>query len=256
LSEIEDYVRVDIYHIEDGMANGSAAADVVHLLAELIENATHFSPPHTQVTVVGQLVREGYRIRVIDQGVGMTHRELNFANERILQAARGRADAKLLGLYVVGRLATRRGIEVKLEPSATRGITATVLVPASVMASRVDGAPPRPASVRRIPPVPTGAGSGRTGTGRTGTGRAGTGQAGTGQAGTGPGASRPGMPIRVRGAQLVGLDLGESAPGPDFDPAPERSRLNLRRLQLDVDAARRVIDGRGTTDHDRNREGE
>jgi HAMP domain-containing protein/anti-sigma regulatory factor (Ser/Thr protein kinase) len=315
LSEIEDYVRVDLYHVEGGLANGSAAADVVHLLAELIENATHFSPPHTQVTVVGQQVRGGYRIRIIDQGVGMTHRELNDANERILLATRGRANAKLLGLYVVGRLATRRGIEVTLEPSTARGITATVLIPAQAMADGVDGAPqvvpdrsvqtqapdaagphrredlrpartarvqntsahtasgaspqlPRPTSVRRIPPVPAAAGSGRAGAGagRTGTGKAGTGRTGTGKAGAGSDTGRPGMPKRVRGAQLASLDLGEldlgeldlgeSDPGPDFDPTPERSRLNLRSFQLDVDAARRVIDGQDTTNHDQNRESE
>lgn len=291
LSEIEDYVRVDLYHVEGGLASGSAAADVVHLLAELIENATHFSPPHTQVTVVGQQVREGYRIRITDQGVGMTHRELNDANERILLATRGRANAKLLGLYVVGRLAARRGIEVTLEPSAARGITATVLIPTHVMADGVDGAPqvvpdrsvqtqapdaaglnrweglrparaaravlvqntsahtasgafpqlPRPTSVRRIPPVQAAPGSGRAEAGKTG---------------TGSDTGRPGMPKRVRGAQLAGLELGEPDPGPDFDPTPERSRLNLRSFQLEVDAARRVIDGQDTTDHDQNGEGE
>ena len=139
LSEIEEYIRVDLHHVEDGLVNGTAVADVVHLVAELVENATHFSPPTTQVTVIGQSVREGYRLRVIDQGVGMTRRELDDANQRIQRADSGWADAKLLGLYVVGRLARRRGIQVALEASAGRGITGSVLLPASLLAGRSDG---------------------------------------------------------------------------------------------------------------------
>lgn len=232
LSEIEDYVRVDLYHIEEGTISGSAAADVVHLLAELIENATHFSPPHSQVTVVGQRTREGYRIRVIDQGVGMTQRELSDANERILRAAAGWADAKLLGLYVVGRLATRRGIEVTLEPSAARGITATVVIPARTMADpaglaapvsdALPGAHPAPHPATDRPELPA-APQPR-------------------QPDTDPvGRPAPAMPKRVRGAQLAGLDLGEGDSENAFVPAPEWSRWNLRSFQLDVEAARRMI---------------
>jgi hypothetical protein len=114
----------------------------------------------------------------------------------------------------------------------------------------------RPASVHRIPPGQAATASGRARAGRAGTGKAGTGKAGTGKAGTGSDTGRPGMPKRVRGAQLAGLDLGEPDQGPDLDPTPERSRLNLRSFQLEVDAARRVIDGQDTTDHDQNEEGE
>lgn len=278
LSEIEDYVRVDLYHIEDGTISGSAAADAVHLLAELIENATNFSPPHTQVTVVGQRIREGYRIRVIDQGVGMTQRELADANDRILRATHGWADAKLLGLYVVGRLAIRRGIEVTLEPSSARGLTATVVIPARTMADRrgVLDAPPEmlpatadPAPQAAIagrqpvggarPALPAPADPGHT----SGAGPAGPGvpagpapQASTGSSpatalpsrhATEPD-SRPVMPKRVRGAQLAGLDLGDRDPEPAFAPAPEWSRWNLRSFQLDVEAARRTIAEQGGSD--------
>jgi len=144
LSEIEEYTRVDLHHIEDSAVNGTAVADVVHLIAELVENATHFSPPSTQVTVVGQQIREGYRIRVIDQGVGMTRQELDNANQRIRSTDSSWSDAKLLGLYVVGRLARRRGIEVTLEPSAGRGITASILLPTLVLASDAERQVPRP----------------------------------------------------------------------------------------------------------------
>jgi hypothetical protein len=129
LSEIEDYLRVDLYHLEDASVRGAAAADLTHLLAELLENATSFSPPASRVSVVGQQVGEGYRIRVIDQGLGMTRDELDAANQRIVRAVDGPSDARLLGLYVVGRLAVRNDISVRLEASAGHGITASVVVP-------------------------------------------------------------------------------------------------------------------------------
>lgn len=169
LSEIEEYIRVDLHHIEDCLVNGSAVADVIHLIAELVENATHFSPPTTQVTVIGQRVREGYRIRVVDQGVGMTRRELEGANRRIRQSEGGRTDAKLLGLYVVGQLARRRGVEVVLEPSAGRGITASILLPESVLGAGASGAGARSAASAlldstagstKAAPAPTGPSSG------------------------------------------------------------------------------------------------
>lgn len=134
LSEIEDYVRVDVHYVEEAAIAGTAVADVVHLLAELMENATHFSPPSTRVTVVGQETIDGYRIRVIDQGVGMTEPELRQANSRIGRAAEERATSNVLGLYVVGCLRARRDISVVLEPSAGRGITATVVLPPGLLA--------------------------------------------------------------------------------------------------------------------------
>lgn len=134
LSEIEDYNRIEIYHMQEVGISGSAISDVVHLLAEILENAAHFSPPATSVTVVGKSVAEGYRIRVVDEGIGMTQAELDEANETIRRATQGRGATKLLGLYVVGRLAARRGVEVELEASAGRGITANIVLPHSVLA--------------------------------------------------------------------------------------------------------------------------
>lgn len=158
LSEIEDYIRVDLHHIEETSIVGGAAADLTHLLAELMENATNFSPPTTRVTVVGQRVANGYRIRVIDQGVGMTREELEIANRRVTDAAVGRSDARLLGLHVVGRLADRHGLQVELEASAGLGITATVVVPLSTLATGPE--------VRRPAPVLAGAGGGSAETAR------------------------------------------------------------------------------------------
>ena len=141
LSEIEHYDRVDFYYIEPAVVSGGATADISHLLAELVENATNFSPPTARVTIVGQHVANGYRIRVIDEGVGMTSREIKSANQRIFRAAHGRADGALLGLYVVGKLAARRGIEVTLEASGGRGVTANVLLPSDLLVSGVKAVP-------------------------------------------------------------------------------------------------------------------
>jgi signal transduction histidine kinase len=144
LSEIEDYDRVDIYHVEDAAISGSAAADLIHLVAELTENATHFSPPSSRVTIIGQQLHDFYRLRVIDTGIGMTAAELDGANSRIESGAEGRGDAALLGLNVVGRLAARRNVTVTLEPSSGRGITASVLLPRTLLGP--PGDPPATAS--------------------------------------------------------------------------------------------------------------
>ena len=133
LSEIEDYARVDLHHVEDAALVGAAVADVVHLIAELTENATHFSPPTSRVVVLGLRLSDGYRIRVVDRGVGMTAGEMDAANARIGQAPQARTDSPLLGLYVVGRLAARHDITVRLEPSAGMGITATVTFPGTLL---------------------------------------------------------------------------------------------------------------------------
>jgi methyl-accepting chemotaxis protein len=247
LSEIEDYVRVDLYHVEEGQVSGSAAADLVHLLAELIENATHFSPPSSQVTVIGQRTRAGYRIRVIDQGVGMTQRELLEANDRIARSAEGWADAKLLGLHVVGRLAARRGIDVALEPSAARGITATVLIPTHDL---VDDRGPAPAPEalpaagrtpgRPAPALPRNPSGTRPGLPPAQPVPAPTPEPFRGRS-PDPATAPQTMPKRVRGAQLAGLHLDETDTAPAFAPAPARSGWNLRNFQLEVEAARQAI---------------
>lgn len=154
LSEIEDYTRVDLHYLEPAAVSGGPVADVVHLVAELMENAAHFSPPDSRVTVIGQQVGPDYRVRVVDQGIGMTRTELDAANRRIAAAvADGRADSPLLGLYVVGRLAARRGIDVELEPSGGRGITATIVLGAGLLEEAGDRSPDVRTPVRAEPPT-------------------------------------------------------------------------------------------------------
>jgi signal transduction histidine kinase len=133
LSEIEEYNRVTVHHMDHAKVSGSVAADLTHMLAELLENATRFSPRERQVQVVGRLIPGGYQFDVIDAGLGMSDDDLTEANDRISQAAQRRPDAKVLGLHVVGRIADRREMVVRLLPSDQVGLTAQVLVPASVI---------------------------------------------------------------------------------------------------------------------------
>ncbi len=133
LAEVEDYNRVELLPIDDIGVAGQAVSDVVHLLAELIENATSFSPPGTKVQVAGQQVSNGYVLEIEDRGLGMTDDELVEANERLANPPMvDFALSRMLGLYVVARLAQRYDIKVQLRHSWYGGITALVLLPPTV----------------------------------------------------------------------------------------------------------------------------
>jgi len=138
LAEIEDYNRVELLPIDEVGVAGQAVADVVHLLAELIENATSFSPPGTKVQVAGQQVSNGYVLEIEDRGLGMSDEELVEANERLANPpVVDFALSRMLGLYVVARLAQRYRIKVQLRHSWYGGITALVFLPPSVVVRTV-----------------------------------------------------------------------------------------------------------------------
>jgi HAMP domain-containing protein len=138
LAEIEDYNRVELLPIDDVGVAGQAVADIVHLLAELIENATSFSPPGTKVQVAGQAVSNGYVLEIEDRGLGMSDDELVEANERLANPpVVDLALSRVLGLYVVARLAQRYRIKVQLRHSWYGGITALVLLPPNVVVRAV-----------------------------------------------------------------------------------------------------------------------
>jgi signal transduction histidine kinase len=144
LSEIEDYARVELADLGDTAVAGSVATDLTHLLAELLENATAFSPPSSKVEVHGARRAEGYLLAVVDHGIGMSPAQLADANARIDELARfDRSPSKLLGLYVVGRLAARHGISVRLLESVTSGVTAKVLIPGTLLQQMAAPALPR-----------------------------------------------------------------------------------------------------------------
>ncbi|WP_160573620.1 sensor histidine kinase [Actinomadura physcomitrii] len=150
LAEVENYPRVEVETDCTASVSGAVVADVVHLLAELIENATMFSPPHTEVSVRAELVANGLAVEVVDRGVGLDADELAAINRRLAQPPEfDLADSDRLGLFVVARLAARHGIRVILQPSAYAGVTAVVLLPMSLL--MLDGPPPSPSKATSVP---------------------------------------------------------------------------------------------------------
>ncbi|MEU6427602.1 nitrate- and nitrite sensing domain-containing protein [Microbispora sp. NPDC046973] len=138
-AEVEDYARVNVLPMEDHGLDGAAVADVIHLIAELIENATIFSPPHTSVSVRGELVGMGFAVEIEDRGLGMTKERLAELNERLANPPEfDIADTDRMGLFVVARLAARRDIRVTLRPSPYGGTTAIVLIPSVLMVGPKD----------------------------------------------------------------------------------------------------------------------
>ncbi|GLY31746.1 nitrate- and nitrite sensing domain-containing protein [Kineosporia sp. NBRC 101731] len=136
VSEVEEYRRVALRRVDEANVLGSAIGSIAHLLSELIENGLTFSPPDSEVEVQGRRIADGYLIAVTDQGVGMTPEELRLANSRL----RGEGDfiaapTRFLGHFVVGKLARDTGVQVELLPSPVTGVTARVILPASLLAA-------------------------------------------------------------------------------------------------------------------------
>ncbi|HEU5026131.1 MAG TPA: nitrate- and nitrite sensing domain-containing protein [Spirillospora sp.] len=160
VAEVEDYPRVRVQPLPRIALLGSAVADVIHLLAEVVENATTFSPPQSPVRVSGHPVANGFAIEVEDRGLGMTEEALRAANARLDDPPEfDPSDSAQLGLFVVARLAERHDIKVTLRQSPYGGTTAIALIPGSLI---VDTAEPEPVSRRntgpmRLPAAPAGA---------------------------------------------------------------------------------------------------
>ncbi|NES29156.1 ATP-binding protein [Micromonospora terminaliae] len=146
-SEIEDYPRVEI-DVPTAAVHGAAAGNLVHLLAELLENATVYSPPDARVLVDGRRTVDGLTLRVHDQGIGISETRLTTINERLAAPATlSSAAAGSMGLHVVAHLAARHGIRVQLHHTAS-GTVAQVEVPESAL-TRVESVTRRPAAVAR-----------------------------------------------------------------------------------------------------------
>ncbi|MFH8610947.1 nitrate- and nitrite sensing domain-containing protein [Streptomyces sp. NPDC018029] len=140
VSEVEDYARVEVRQLPAASVLGTAVADLTHLLAELVENAAQFSPPHTKVRVSGEPVGNGYALEIEDRGLGMGKETLAEANRRIEQSeALDLFDSDQLGLFVVSRLAAHHAIKVHLRTSPYGGTTAVVLLPTALLDSGTVG---------------------------------------------------------------------------------------------------------------------
>ncbi|MEV6004036.1 nitrate- and nitrite sensing domain-containing protein [Streptomyces griseomycini] len=138
VAEVEDYERIEVRRLPRTAVTGPAVADLTHLVAELLENATVFSPPHTAVQVLGERVANGFTLEIHDRGLGMAADALLDANLRLAETPEFElTDTDRLGLFVVSRLAQRQNIRVSLQPSPYGGTTAIVLIPDALLTDDV-----------------------------------------------------------------------------------------------------------------------
>ncbi|MFG2552561.1 nitrate- and nitrite sensing domain-containing protein [Streptomyces sp. NPDC048581] len=236
-SEVEQYERIELASVPTTEVAGRVVNDLVHLLAELLENATSFSSPQTKVKVTGHALPDGrVLIEIHDTGIGLSPEDLAAINERL--ASPPTVDVSVsrrMGLFVVGRLSQRHGIRIQLRPSDSGGTTALVMLPVDVAQGGKKPAPGKPgqggpgasggpaaaqaaagaAAARRQAQ----AGGGSLGAGAPG-GALGAGASGGGRLGAGQG-PRAALPGRDGG----GLPGGPGAPrGPQGPGAPSQGR--------------------------------
>ncbi|MGW2711661.1 nitrate- and nitrite sensing domain-containing protein [Streptomyces sp. NPDC001356] len=152
-SEVEQYERIELAAVPTTEVAGRVVNDLVHLLAELLENATSFSSPQTKVKVTGHALPDGrVLIEIHDTGIGLSPEDLAAINERL--ASPPTVDVSVsrrMGLFVVGRLSQRHGIRIQLRPSDSGGTTALVMLPVDVAQGGKKPAPGKPGA-----PVSTG----------------------------------------------------------------------------------------------------
>ncbi|WP_416977789.1 nitrate- and nitrite sensing domain-containing protein [Streptomyces sp. T028] len=138
VAEVEDYERIEVRRLPRLAVTGPAVADLTHLVAELLENATVFSPPHTAVQVLGERVANGFTLEIHDRGLGMAPEALLEANLRLAETPEFElSDTDRLGLFVVSRLAQRQNVRVSLQPSPYGGTTAVVFIPDALLTDDV-----------------------------------------------------------------------------------------------------------------------
>ncbi|MDT0268381.1 ATP-binding protein [Streptomyces sp. DSM 44915] len=168
IAEVEQYARVKLVPPVEGTVRGHAVADVVHLLAELVENATEFSAPGTQVLLRVERVTAGVAVEVEDRGLGMTPAEQNQMNAVLAGTERHPVSALLedgrVGLFVVAALARRHQIDVRLRSNIYGGVQAVLVLPHELLGDaaeghftpgRARGAGPDPASATPSSPPAT-----------------------------------------------------------------------------------------------------
>ncbi|MFE0415794.1 sensor histidine kinase [Streptomyces tendae] len=161
IAEVEQYSRVRLVPPIDGTLRGHAVADVIHLLAELVENATLFSAPQTQVLMRANLVTSGLAVEVEDRGLGMPVGEQSRMNALLadpdqVNVARLLADGRI-GLFVVSQLAKRHGITVRLQTNIYGGVQAVLVVPQALLGTEpgaLPGGAARPSQGAGNEPVP------------------------------------------------------------------------------------------------------
>ncbi|MFP1627813.1 nitrate- and nitrite sensing domain-containing protein [Streptomyces sp. 5K101] len=215
-SEVEQYERIELAAVPATEVAGRVVNDLVHLLAELLENATSFSSPQTKVRVTGHALPDGrVLVEIHDTGIGLSPEDLAAINERL--ASPPTVDVSVsrrMGLFVVGRLSLRHGIRIQLRPSDSGGTTALVMLPVDVAHGG-----------KKVPGKPGAGGPGAGGAGLPG--RPGA-PAGGGRPGLGggPGAGGPGAGGPGAGGTPSGGRLGAGAPRGEVG-APSAPRAAL-----------------------------
>jgi signal transduction histidine kinase len=145
VAEVEDYTRIRVLARTRAAVAGHAVADVIHLIAELAENATVFSPPNTPVRIQGDVVGKGFAIEIEDRGLGISPDRLAEINADLANPPQfDLSDSDRLGLFIAGQLARRHDITITLQPSVYGGTTAIVLIPLSLVVDE-DAYAPDPA---------------------------------------------------------------------------------------------------------------
>ncbi|MCX5066180.1 nitrate- and nitrite sensing domain-containing protein [Micromonospora lupini] len=243
VAEVEDYTRVNVLPLGPVSLAGRAVGDIIHLLAELIENGLSFSPPHTSVEVRGQLVANGFAIEIEDRGLGMSEEDLAAANHRIVdQSELNLANAARLGLYVVSRLTERHGVRVRLKESAYGGTTAVVLIPQDLVTA--NGTNPEDSGALPAGPTAIALPAGPTTTGPTDGGRtASLSSVAVAAAATetnGPGAAQPVTPLAPVLAESS-TPTEQQVDGTDTDvvlPTRRRTTLGATAAELPTRARR------------------
>jgi hypothetical protein len=141
VAEVEDYTRIRVTVATQAALIGPAVADVIHLIAELAENAAIFSPPNAPVRIHGDVVGRGFAVEIEDRGLGMAEEKLAQVNHDLEHPPRfDLSGSEQLGLFVAGQLARRHDIRVTLQPSPYGGITAIVLIPKTLIVDEAEAA--------------------------------------------------------------------------------------------------------------------
>ncbi|MEV8622638.1 nitrate- and nitrite sensing domain-containing protein [Streptomyces sp. NBC_01268] len=235
-SEVEQYERIELASVPATEVAGRVVNDLVHLLAELLENATSFSSPQTKVKVTGHALPDGrVLVEIHDTGIGLSPEDLAAINERL--ASPPTVDVSVsrrMGLFVVGRLSLRHGIRIQLRPSDSGGTTALVMLPVDVAHGGKKPAPkPGPGGQGAMPQGQSAPGGLLTG----GPGAAGGPGAPGGRPGGAPGA--PGGRLNAGAGPrtaLPGRDGAQRPNGPQGQGGPQGPNLFQERSPLPAQA--------------------
>ncbi|WP_406112324.1 nitrate- and nitrite sensing domain-containing protein [Kitasatospora purpeofusca] len=246
-SEVEQYERIELAAVPSAEVAGRVVNDLVHLLAELLENATSFSSPQTRVRVTGHALPDGrVLVEIHDTGIGLSPDDLADINERLANPPTVDVSvSRRMGLFVVGRLSLRHGIRIQLRPSDSGGTTALVMLPVDVTNSadrrgagrpgggqqqpkQQRGAAPTPRQQRQMPAGQGGRAGDRAALGQAPAGGAPQGRPQLGQGGPGPsgGQGAPGAPAGGLPTRQIGQSLRETPPKTGRPGAPNQQAPN------------------------------